>query len=183
MQMESLESLYEKHNFAVDISADDMASIGKRIRELRIARKLTQTELARRAGMNHYQNLVRYEKGEVTPRFNKFQKIADALDVPVEYLLFGDDNGKNKAKAERRISMDTKYTPESQKLMLKLKECAALTGLPYFYWREACIYHGLPHIRSGRTIYVRRQDLLDYIEGQRIESYGGIKNGEEEHES
>lgn len=62
----------------------------RRLRELRLALRLSQEELAERAALNykHYQEIERGGKKEV--RFSTLVKLAKALDLPL-YQLFTDE--------------------------------------------------------------------------------------------
>lgn len=64
----------------------DMAKIGDMIRDIRIDRNLTQEELAERADMSR-STLAKYEAGIVgEPSISSLIKIADALDVSIDYM-------------------------------------------------------------------------------------------------
>ncbi len=65
--------------------------IGKRIRELREEKKLSQGEIAQRTGLlRHY--ISRVENGHTVPSLETLERLAAALDLPL-YQLFheGDD--------------------------------------------------------------------------------------------
>lgn len=56
-----------------------------RIKELRKKKKLTQKELAKELGLT--QSVIgRYEQGDISPRPDKWQKMADFFGVSVDYL-------------------------------------------------------------------------------------------------
>lgn len=62
-------------------------SLGERIKKLRNEKVLTQEELARKAGIP-YATLMKIENGQVkNPTVGTLKKIADALEVTVDYLL------------------------------------------------------------------------------------------------
>lgn len=61
-------------------------SIGEKIRTVRKNAGLTQTQLAERMGTTQ-QAVYMYERGENSPRIDTVAKIAEALKVPVEYLV------------------------------------------------------------------------------------------------
>lgn len=67
-----------------------MTTVGKRIREIRKARNLTQRQLAERVGIN-FTYLSRVENDRLdddqTPREETLQKIADALETDADELL------------------------------------------------------------------------------------------------
>ena len=61
-----------------------------RLRSTRIARGFTlqQTADVLHTGLRNYQ---KYESGHASPTFDGLVKLADFLDVPVDYLLCRDD--------------------------------------------------------------------------------------------
>ena len=61
----------------------------KRLRETRMNRKMTQQKLADRVGLalRSYQC---YEQGVREPSLDILVKLADALEVPTDYLLYRD---------------------------------------------------------------------------------------------
>lgn len=63
---------------------------GKRLRAARIARKYTQQRMADilTISLNSYQ---KYEQGERNPSFDILVKIADTLNVSIDWLLGRDD--------------------------------------------------------------------------------------------
>lgn len=61
-------------------------NIGEKIRTVRKDAGLTQTQLAERMGVTK-QNVHLYETGEINPKIDTVVKFAEALKVPVEYLL------------------------------------------------------------------------------------------------
>jgi transcriptional regulator with XRE-family HTH domain len=64
-------------------------NLGERIRAERKAQKITQEELAHRAGMS-LRAYTSLERGEaVDPHISTLRRIASGLDLPVEELLTG----------------------------------------------------------------------------------------------
>ena len=64
-----------------------MATLGERIKAIRIERDLTQDELAERADMSR-STLGKYEASIVKdPSITALIKIADALDVSIDYIV------------------------------------------------------------------------------------------------
>jgi DNA-binding XRE family transcriptional regulator len=59
---------------------------GSRVREARIAKNMTQTQLAKEAGM-HQGNLSRLEKGEHMPTVGTLRRVAIALDADFSDLI------------------------------------------------------------------------------------------------
>lgn len=60
--------------------------IGEKIREIRKKKKLTQKDLANKAGINK-NSIARYERGEVSPTETIIKKLAQALEVYPSELL------------------------------------------------------------------------------------------------
>lgn len=63
-----------------------MASFGKKLRECREAKELSQAELARKISA-HHSIIGRYERDEVKPTVDVVKKLADILNVTAGYLL------------------------------------------------------------------------------------------------
>lgn len=59
---------------------------GERLVSVRRAKKISQDELAKRIGV-HAPVIGRYERGEVKPSIEVATKIADALEVSLDYLV------------------------------------------------------------------------------------------------
>lgn len=64
--------------------------IGKQINRKAIERKLSQKELAYKAGLTE-SGLCRYIKGQRLPRIDILIRIAIALNCSIDYLIFGID--------------------------------------------------------------------------------------------
>jgi transcriptional regulator with XRE-family HTH domain len=62
--------------------------IGERIKELRTAKKLTQTDLAKIVGLSYIQ-VGRYETQKSNPSSDVLQKLAQALGTTTDYLMQG----------------------------------------------------------------------------------------------
>lgn len=71
-----------------------MSIVGDRLRTRREAAGLTLEDLAGQIGMN-FQQYWRYEKGENAPSFETLRKIAEVLNVSLDYLagLVDDPSG------------------------------------------------------------------------------------------
>ena len=66
-------------------------TIGERIKELRKAKKLTQSQLAEIVGMSYIQ-IGRYETQKSNPSSEVLQKLANALDTSTDFLMQGDSD-------------------------------------------------------------------------------------------
>ena len=65
---------------------DMMLKMGDRMREARKKKDLTQTELARELSYS-LNGIAKIERGESDPALSTIMKIADALDVDLDYML------------------------------------------------------------------------------------------------
>ncbi len=81
------DSSYQRRVEAV--AAVGMQSLGKRIRAVRKAAGITQSELATAAGIGRVTE-VRIENGEQSPRYETLEAIARALKRPVADILAGE---------------------------------------------------------------------------------------------
>lgn len=63
----------------------------ERLKEERGKKKLSQNELANTIGV-HVTNISRYERGENRPTTDVLKKLADALDITTDYLMYGSTN-------------------------------------------------------------------------------------------
>ncbi|WP_158800268.1 helix-turn-helix domain-containing protein [Pedobacter sp. L105] len=65
-------------------------NIGDRITTLRKAKKISQADLAKEAGVSR-EIIGRYERNDVSPSVEVAKKIADVLEVSLDYLAGGSD--------------------------------------------------------------------------------------------
>lgn len=66
--------------------ANEGVIFGQRLRELRLARNLTQTQLAERCGSNH-PFISNLERGVKVPSLTMVLRLAEALECPVYDLI------------------------------------------------------------------------------------------------
>lgn len=71
-----------------------MDSFGTRLVRARRARRITQSALAREAEIPGDSMISRYERDEVEPRTETIGRLADALQVPFEWLALGRGDAK-----------------------------------------------------------------------------------------
>ena len=76
--------------------------LNQRIREIRIAKKLSQVDLAKLLGVTK-QSVSNWENDNIQPSVEMLLKIADALNVTTDYLL---------GRTERRV-LDITDLPEN----------------------------------------------------------------------
>ena len=77
-------------------------ALGKRIKQLRKEKELTQKELAKQVNCSHAQ-LNKYESGLNTPPLDRLLLLAEVLETSVDYLLAGQGNGKPPLNSQRLI--------------------------------------------------------------------------------
>lgn len=65
----------------------DLPAISQQVRAWRLDRGLTQAELQMRSGLAH-NAISRIETGEVQPRLETIERLAQSLDISVEQLQF-----------------------------------------------------------------------------------------------
>ena len=78
--------------------------IGKKIKQLRKERNITQSELGKRMGISQ-QQIVQYENGRLNPKLETLHRIADALQIP-HSMLYNDISPKEKGELVKRDIMD-----------------------------------------------------------------------------
>ncbi len=64
----------------------DLISLGARIKEVRLAKGMTQLELASALGKDH-SSIARIESGRVNPSYLYLKELAKGLEVPLSTLL------------------------------------------------------------------------------------------------
>jgi len=76
----------------------------KRLAELRKQHKISQEELAKKIGV--HQNVIgRYERGEARPSIELATKLANALEVSLDYLVGNTDIELDKAIIDKIITI------------------------------------------------------------------------------
>lgn len=107
---------------------------GERIRSVRKQRKLTQKALGERLGVSQA-TVGQYETNQNPPKFETLRRIADALDVPILYLLG-----------------EVKVVPQDVALDQKLACVGCSVG---FYEEDDCVWINYP----DGTLEVTEDDL------------------------
>lgn len=99
-----------------------LESIATRLKNLRMQKGFSQKGMAEAAGINRVQ-YNRYEMAEMLPSTESLSKIADVLQVTVDYLLEGREDGAVVAKIQDqdllRIFTDVEKLPEDKKAAVK----------------------------------------------------------------
>lgn len=81
--------------------------IGEKIRKLRLTKGLSQKDLAKYVGVT-YQQIQNYEKGKSKIPVDRLIRIAEALEVSLDYFLKEFDNNHDKVP-ESEIALLTAY--------------------------------------------------------------------------
>lgn len=77
-----------------------MKQFGKRLRELRQGKNLSQTDLARLARI-HPMQVGKYERGEIHPGLETLAALSRALDTSLDWLITGDEEPPTNGKTFR----------------------------------------------------------------------------------
>jgi transcriptional regulator with XRE-family HTH domain len=108
--------------------ADD--GFPQRLRALRKAKDLSQTQLGERAGL-HYTHIGRFERGTSRPGGDTLMRLADALDTTSDYLIEG---ASDDAAAARLTDRDllrqfqaVEHLPDADKQIVSVLLDAFLT--------------------------------------------------------
>ena len=103
-------------------------TIGERIYYCRIENKMTQKQLAEKAGMAD-SAIRKYESGRVTPKFDTLNRIAAALDVPWTTLYPDGETLPGTEKPTPEQTAEPLETPQSRMLSAQLlQDLAALNA-------------------------------------------------------
>ncbi|HIN57429.1 MAG TPA: helix-turn-helix domain-containing protein [Acinetobacter pittii] len=80
-----------------------METIGKRIKSLRKAKKLTQKDLGKLLGLSDV-SVLKWENETNTPKLENMHELALALDTTVEYLMYGKTSEESSVVDFRPVS-------------------------------------------------------------------------------
>ena len=80
-------------------------NFAERLKELRTQKKLSQTHLGKLIGL-HYTQVGRYERGESKPSSDVLKKLAEVLEVSVDFLMEGSPETAAKAHINDRELLD-----------------------------------------------------------------------------
>lgn len=116
-----------------------MINLGERIKSARMAKRLKQFELAKRAEIAPAQ-LCQIENGRVNPSFNMVERIVEALDSTIPELIYGEkrkpakSGGANAADVEESSVKDSgcipirSHEPDAAKVVKALKAGADVSS-------------------------------------------------------
>jgi transcriptional regulator with XRE-family HTH domain len=87
---------------------DIYRQIGEKIRKLRLTKGLSQKDLAKYVGVT-YQQIQNYEKGKSKIPVDRLIRIAEALEVSLDYFLKEFDNNHDKVSESELALLNTYY--------------------------------------------------------------------------
>lgn len=91
------------------MSSTPDTTFADRLQKIRDDRKLTQSDLARKAGLQP-SAIAHFEAGRRKPSFANIRTLAIALDVSTDYLLGSDGSGTTAFRNEEKLSdVDRKF--------------------------------------------------------------------------
>ena len=93
----------------------------ERLRILRQEKKLDFAELSKKIGI-HSTQLRRYEKGESQPTLDVLRKLAVALNVPGDELLFDEEERNPPEELTIQFKAIAKFSPEEKKILKEVLE-------------------------------------------------------------
>jgi transcriptional regulator with XRE-family HTH domain len=96
------------------------AVIGTRVRQRRLEKKMSQTDLANELGLT-FQQVQKYEKGTNRLSLSRALKVAEVLDTTVEYFVrdLGGARAPKASPVEKLLA--TKYGADLVEIVLSLK--------------------------------------------------------------
>jgi len=102
----------------IDSKKSENLSLAERLKALRMQKGLSQRKFSTMVDLN-YTQYNRYEKGDRKPSTETIAKLADALDVSVDYLLDGEAKDAAIADMEDRELLQMfkeieKFSPETK---------------------------------------------------------------------
>ena len=98
---------------------------GDMIRKYRTEKGLTQKKLGELCGIAD-SAIRRYEAGNANPKIETLQKIADALDIPVNRLLAGKIISRDELKEKLSEYGLTHLVPDTEEERIVLENCKKL---------------------------------------------------------
>jgi len=106
----------------IDRNNKENLGFADRLKELRLQKKLSQSDLAKIIGV-HHSHIGRYERGESRPLSKHLKALANALSVSTDYLLEGKTEDAAFANLEDReflkIFEEAEKLPEEDKEVIK----------------------------------------------------------------
>ena len=145
---------------------------GDMIRKYRTEKGLTQKKLGELCGIAD-SNIRKYESGNQNPKIETLQKIADALDIPVNRLLAGKIISRDELKEKLSEYGLTHLVPDTEEERTVLENCKKLnetgkkeaakrveelTNLPQYINKDNTLTVNAAHSISGASEEDRQFD-------------------------
>ncbi|MEQ8200691.1 MAG: helix-turn-helix domain-containing protein [Syntrophomonadaceae bacterium] len=152
-------------------------TVSKRIQKLRKERNMSQTMLAEKAGLKP-PAISQYESGVRSPNFESLVKLSNALGVPSDYLLMGEDAvvredvGDSLCRLIAHIANMMAFDKREMLLeyaVMLLKAGTSILTLPYFTDARAYAQHIFTVMGRGR-LPVDLEHLLEQLKVARLEA-------------
>ena len=126
---------------------------GDMIRKYRTEKGLTQKKLGELCGIAD-SNIRKYESGNQNPKIETLQKIADALDIPVNRLLAGKIISRDELKEKLSEYGLTHLVPDTEEERTVLENCKKLneTGKKEAAKRVEELTHLEKYTNNHRTL-------------------------------
>ena len=114
---------------------EEMAKIGRNIREQRMKKGLSQEELAEKLYVTR-QTISNYETGKSNPDVEMLARIAEELDIDIQLLIYGETKKRD---------------------MKQIRTAAELTGLKIKEARvhSSDVFYAADHMDDFRAIYAK----------------------------
>ncbi len=152
-------------------------SVSKRIQKLRKERNMSQAMLAEKAGLKP-PAISQYESGVRSPNFESLVKLSNALGVPGDYLLVGqeaavrEDVGDSLSRLIAHIAGMLPFDKRELLLdyaVMLTRESVSKTTLPYFTDARSYAEHVFRSISRGQ-LPVDLDQVLEYLNVRRVEA-------------
>jgi transcriptional regulator with XRE-family HTH domain len=97
--------------------------VGVRMAELRKKKELSQTDFAKSVSVSR-EMIGRYERDEVVPSIEVAKKIADALEVSLDYLVGDGMNAKFDKQTVKRLEDIERLPSEEKSIVYRMIDMA-----------------------------------------------------------
>jgi transcriptional regulator with XRE-family HTH domain len=111
-------------NDTINIETNEKETFSNRLKRLRLEKGFSQKDIAKILNIHHV-NYGRYVRGDSRPSADTLAKLADALDISVDYLLEGEETDAAVANLEDKKLLQMfakieKLSPKDKKVVITL---------------------------------------------------------------
>nr|WP_294864371.1 S24 family peptidase [uncultured Pseudogulbenkiania sp.] len=146
-----------------------MLKLGKRLKELRVEKGISQPDLAKLCGWDSQSRISQYETDKREPSLSDMEKLAAALGTTVKTLLFDDDTN---GPLGRVIAYDEEDDLKGDYVFVDRYDLKLSAGCGSMAW---VVHEKDPLAFRSRFIQARRLDPRNlkamYVRGDSMESY------------